>query len=224
MFGSRTAPPQGPRRNIHNQKPGSLAPGMWEPETLDLLRRFSEPGSDIARQALLAQNEADPAETVLGRSLSHVQHHYVESRGLAGRVTFDAKLPGLEAPEGPLRSMLEHLVDGGLRGNESRNPYCHVGVSDEDETSVTFYLRDNGVAIPECSLDQIREFIHETKVEQVPDRIYRLFLADNLARWVGGSMWVGPTANRAGTTVFLKLPKESTARAPQNPLLARHVF
>lgn len=220
---------KGPRMGRTEGQVGSFGHGPWEPETLDLLRRFSESPQAFANGAAILDrlegpNEAPKMENVLGRTLVHLTSQYLASRGIPGKLTFDANLPGLEAPEGPLKSLLEHLVDGSLRGSPAADPYCHVGVGAQDETSVTLFLRDNGVAIPECGLDQIRAFIQETRVEKVPDRIYRLFLADNLVRWVGGTMWVGPTANGGGTTVFIKLPKKTNAKGPENPLLARHVF
>ncbi|HLE47870.1 MAG TPA: ATP-binding protein [Candidatus Thermoplasmatota archaeon] len=219
-------PPAPPARpgGIGLRHTGSFGSHLWKPETVELLRRLGNAPHTLLENAAGLEKIEKAPQPVLTRCLDYLRTHYMASRGLAGKVTFDTNLPALEAPEGPLRSMLEHLVDGGLRANPSKGPYCHVAKGAEDEASVTLMIRDNGVAIPECTLDQIRRFIQETKVEQVPDRIYRLFLADNLVRWVGGTMWVGATANGTGTTVFVKLPKTSNAKGPENPLLAQHVF
>lgn len=144
--------------------------------------------------------------------LNDIRGRYLRVQGLRGQLHFETDTPHLGVPESPLRSILEHLVEGALRDNPAEDPFCHVGVLEKDDAFVTLYLRDNGRALPECSLEALRRFVREAQHTQVPDRVYRLFLADNLVQWLGGRMWIGPTPNGKGSSVFLRLPR---AAAPQ---------
>ncbi len=144
--------------------------------------------------------------------LNDIRGRYLHVHGLRGRLHFETDTPHLGVAQSPLRSILEHLIDGALRDNPAEDPFCHVGVCEKDDQSVTMYLRDNGRALPECSLEALRRFVRDAKPAQVPDRVYRLFLADNLVQWLGGRMWIGPTPNEKGSSVFLRLPRAAAAQ------------
>jgi hypothetical protein len=139
--------------------------------------------------------------------LTDLRERYLHIQGLNGTLHFDETTPKLSVAESPLRSILEHLVEGALRDSPAERPFCHVGVADQDERHVTLYVRDNGRELPECTVESLRKIVRESTETAVPDRVYRLFLADNLVQWLGGHMWVGPTPNGAGSSVFLRLPR-----------------
>jgi K+-sensing histidine kinase KdpD len=196
---------------------------FFNAEISDLLERFAHSAFDVSGELLEAPRPPNQPETVLDRCLAYVGGQFLQTRNLQGTVNVEPALPGLYVPEGPLRSLLEHLVEGSLRGNASSRPYVHIGVSKETDDEVTLYLRDNGTSIPECTFEEIREFIRTHAVETVPDRVYRLFLADNLVQWIGGHLWVGATHGE-GTTIFLRLPKKAGQTRAGQGLVGRHVF
>lgn len=158
-----------------------------------------------------AQIGSSPEDTFLA-CLSDLRRRYIDNNGLRGSLHFEPKSPGLDVPESTLRSILEHLVEGALRENPSRDPFCHVGIAQRDNDFVTLYVRDNGHGLPECSLDVLRRFIREAQPNDVPERVYRLLLADNLVQWLGGRTWISATPNANGTSVFLRLPRENAAK------------
>lgn len=156
--------------------------------------------------------------------LDDLRDRYLGESGLRGTLRVERDVAGVNAAESPLRSVLEHLVEGALRDNPSKNPFCHVGVATTDEAEITLYLRDNGAALPEATIDELRKFVQETRPAHVPNRVYRLFLAEALVQWLGGRLWLGPSPNGSGSTVFLRLPRSASAGPPRNVLLGRHVF
>lgn len=141
--------------------------------------------------------------------LEDLRDRYLHAHGLRGTLHFESDTPLLGVAESPLRSILEHLVEGALRENTAKDAFCHVGVSEKDGDFVTLFIRDNGRELPECSLEALRRFVRESTSEHVPERVYRLFLADNLVQWLGGRMWIGPTPNGAGSSVFVRLPRRN---------------
>ena len=172
---------------------GSLFAGNLANDLIDHL-------SDLPRAA------TPPKDPFLA-CLDDIRGRYLHVHGLRGNLHYEENAAGLGVPESPLRSILEHLVEGALRDNPADEPFCHVGVASRDDEFVTMYLRDNGRELPECSLEALRRFVRESKITNVPDRVYRLLLADNLVQWLGGRMWIGPTPNGNGSSVFLRLPR-----------------
>lgn len=193
----------------HGQPHGlGFEPRRWPVEDRRLTRSlFSGNLANELIDALADRPTAPPAPTdPFIACLNDIRARYLHVHGLRGNLHFEQNALGLGVPESPLRSILEHLVEGALRDNPAQDPFCHVGVASRDEESVTLYLRDNGRGLPECSLEALRRFVRESKITNVPDRVYRLLLADNLVQWLGGRMWIGPTPNGNGSSVFLRLP------------------
>lgn len=209
--------------------PGStLERPVWTPENQNLLRRFLEgartPGAADAPGGPMPSSGAIPG--LFDRTLEMLRGSNLVTRTLGGRLHYEPNMPAVQLPEEPVRSLLEHLVEGGLRDNVSAQPYCHVGLRDADEGSVTLYVRDNGPPLPECSMEALHRFLREARVERIPDRVYRLMLADTLARWLGGALWIGPPPNGTGATVFVRLPRklEDPEGGFRPALVGRHVF
>jgi hypothetical protein len=200
---------RGPRSEFRGT---TLESRRWPVEDRQLVHSlFGSASSDLLEALPHLPYASKTGRDVLLSCLGELRDRYLHAHGLRGNLHFETDAVGLGVPESPLRSILEHLVEGALRDNPSADPFCHVGVCEKHDGFVTLYLRDNGRELPECSLEALRRFVREAKPEQVPDRIYRLFLADNLVQWLGGRMWIGPTPNGAGSSVFLRLPRAAAA-------------
>jgi hypothetical protein len=221
-----SAVPSGPGLNTRISGPGMPARPSFHEASNDFLLRnlangvlqeYSTSVHDLLRQAV------QPVASTLTRTLRELASSYVPAQGLGGSLQFDESLPVLDVPEGPLRAILEHLVEGSLRGNPSVKPYCHVGVVEDTAEKVVLSVRDNGTAMPECGIDELRSFLQSTELRHVPDRVHRLLLADNLVRWLGGRVSLAPTPGADGTTVLLEIPRARVA-ARRDPLVGRHVF
>lgn len=192
-------------------RPGPFEPRRWPIEDRQIVRSMfgDSVSADLLDTLPNLPYASTSARDPLLSCLNDLRDRYLHAHGLRGTLHFERNTPELGVPESPLRSILEHLVEGALRDNASADPFCHVGVSEDSADFVTFYIRDNGRELPECGLEALRRFVRDTEPTQVPDRVYRLFLADNLVQWLGGRMWVGPTPNGAGSSVFLRLPRKT---------------
>lgn len=209
-------------------RPTGPSLGASQAAVWDVVNPFLEaPQGDLFRDAewsqLLERAIGTPRSPIL-EALVDLRFRYTVSHRLPGSLHFEDHLPEIHAPEAPLKSVLEHLVEGALRSNPSSAPYCHVGVVEESEERVVLAIRDNGVHLPECSLEDLRRFVQSNKVQHVPDRVYRLFLADALVQWLGGKIRIAPSPNQNGTTIHLELPRKTDAQPKDHPLVGRHVF
>ena len=218
--------PSGPGLNVRvggpsaPTRPAGFGSGndlLFHSLAADALEDYSTRMHDLVRQAM------QPIAPTLTRTLRDLAYSYVPAQGLGGTLHFDDALPELDVAEGPLRAILEHLVESALRANPSIKPYCHVGLLEDAEDKVVLSLRDNGTPLPECTMEDLRAFLRTTAPRHVPDRVHRLLLADNLVQWLGGKVSIAPTPGADGTTVLLELPR--TRGPPQrDPLVGRHVF
>lgn len=215
--------PSGPR--INGPLPRAGESTVWGSGLGDELARstLGELFRDGAWTDLVAEAIATPRSPVL-EALVDLRFRYTVAHRLPGSLHFDDDLPDVEVPAAPLRSILEHLVEGALRSNPASSPYCHVGVHEQTEDRVVLSIRDNGIDLPECALDDLRRFVESNTVSHVPDRVYRLFLADTLVQWLGGRLRVAPSPNGSGATIHLELPKKSETKPKGHPLVGRHVF
>jgi hypothetical protein len=216
--------PVGSRRGA----PGEIGArtSLWTAESDALFRSLSQVGAVDSRFGLhdLLRSIPQPSDgPTLARTLRDLAQTYVPAQGLGGSLHYDEALPDLDVPEGPLRAILEHLVEGALRGNDAEHPFCHVAVVSDNDERLVLSIRDNGVSLPECSIEEMRQFLRQAGSMYVPDRVHRLFLAENLAQWLGGRLSVGPTPGAAGATVLLEIPKDG-AGVPGDALVGRHVF
>lgn len=178
---------------------------------------------DAAWSELLEKAVSTPPSPVL-EALVDLRYRYTVSHRLPGSLHFDERIPEIQVPQAPLKNILEHLVEGALRSNPAASPYCHVGVAEETEEHVVLSIHDNGVALPECSLEDLRRFVQSNKVAHVPDRVYRLLLADALVQWLGGKIKIAPSPNGSGATIHLALPRKAAPSLTKHPLVGRHVF
>lgn len=193
----------------------TATPATMGERTGALVGRMRGGDGQPLRMGDLLRDAAHPIPVTFGHGSHQLLVH--GDGPLSRAVKFDVPLDGLDVPEPPLRAAIEHLVEGALLGNPSKEPYCQVSVDQASDEKLVLSVRDNGAPLPSAPPGQ-------APPEGAPDRIHRLFLAQNLVQWLGGHIRVDPAQDGAGNKVLVEIPRWlPTTRSGQH-LVGRHVF
>lgn len=125
----------------------------------------------------------------------------------AGSVDLDSDVRVVEAPEGPLRTILLNLVGNALKYRRRGVPPRIVLSASHDDGILTFTVRDNGRGVPENALETIFERGKRLDVDAQTPTGHGSGLAEcrRLVTIAGGRIWAEPGPTQ-GLVVSFTLP------------------
>jgi len=107
-----------------------------------------------------------------------------------------------------ISQVFSNLISNALSFVPEKNGVIEIGTIDNSE-NVTFFVRDNGIGIPEDMQKNIFKKFYQVDTSSKRKKEgsgLGLSICEGIVRNLGGKMWVESKINR-GTTIFFDLPK-----------------
>jgi two-component system sensor histidine kinase/response regulator len=128
----------------------------------------------------------------------------LEEKG--GRIEVEGDLPSVQGDRSRVEQIFGNLIANGMKFNRSERPVVTVGVSETDDGTVTFFVRDNGIGIDPQYHDKIfGVFQRLHRREEYDGTGAGLAIVKRAAEALGGRVWLDSAPN-AGATFFVSLP------------------
>ena len=120
-------------------------------------------------------------------------------------VKINNALPNMYGNFYRFRQLFQNIIDNAIKYNDKEKGIIEIG-SRENETSVEFYIKDNGIGIPEAYFDKIFNIF--TKLES-NDRSsgIGLSIVKKIIKFYDGKIWLDSKEN-IGTTFYFTLSKQ----------------
>ena len=166
-------------------------------ELLNLSRigRIANPSQVVSFDELV--NEA--LEAVRGR---------IEGRGV--EVIVQPNLPMVFGDRQRIIEILQNLLDNAAKFmGDQPAPCIEIGSEGEENNMLVFYVRDNGIGIPQNLQSRIFGIFDKLNPESEGSGV-GLAIVKRIVEVHGGRIWVKSEASQQGTTFFFTLPKVET--------------
>lgn len=154
---------------------------------------------------------ANPSEIIPFDALIHDAIEIVRGRIDANKVTIHLQpnLPNVFGDRPRLTEVLQNLIDNAAKfNNEETNPKIEIGWFGEENDFHIFFVKDNGIGIPEELHERI--FGLFDKLDPYSDGTgIGLAIVKRIIEVHGGRIWVEGEAGK-GSTFFFTLPKEAS--------------
>lgn len=118
------------------------------------------------------------------------------------------KMPVIKANPSLIAQVLQNLINNGIKYNESPEPLIEIGAKRKDgKEEVCFYVRDNGIGIPEeYQSDIFKMFTRLHSSHKYEGSGIGLAFCNRVVNGYGGKMWLESEPGK-GSTFFFTLPK-----------------
>jgi PAS domain S-box-containing protein len=124
------------------------------------------------------------------------------------------ELPHVLGDAAHIEQIFGNLISNALKFNESEQPAIEIGLQEENERSVTFYVRDNGIGIDPEHHDHIfGVFKRLHRREQYDGTGAGLAIVKRAAEALEGRVWLESQLG-SGATFYVTLPRWRAAAAP----------
>jgi signal transduction histidine kinase len=174
---------------------------------------------DILQASRIAHRQRSQTWTIV--DVSQLLQQVVESirarYGLDPAV-FDLTVPfGVEIFTDPtaLEIIIKNVVDNAVKYSSAR-PSVKIYMQETDSGNLTIVVRDQGIGIDRTQLKRIFKRFHRSPDPQVNERTgsgLGLYVADRLARNLGGRIHAESAGTGKGTTMRIRLPMSATKTA-----------
>ena len=148
-------------------------------------------------------------ESILERVISNLNSSIRDS---GARITHDP-LPAVTANE-QLEYVFQNLISNAIKyGKPNVAPEIHIAARNDGDAWL-FSIRDNGIGIEPQYKERIFDMFHRLHGQDIPGNGIGLALVRKIALAHGGKIWV-ESDEGIGSTFYLRLPTEVTAKAGQ---------
>jgi len=166
------------------------------------LRTYAELGQNLPPMKLIALNQL-VQEVIDDLSLKINETN--------AQLNIEA-MPSIEGHPTLIRQLYQNLISNALKYHaDDRQPVITIGAQG-DEDNTTFFVKDNGVGIPENSSTRIFEMFSRAHSGQYKGSGMGLALCKRIVEIHKGNIWVQSAPDK-GSTFFFTLPVEKTETA-----------
>ena len=124
------------------------------------------------------------------------------------KITIKNHLPKVFGNDFRYKQLFQNLIQNAIKYNDKENITVEIGNSESD-TEISFYVKDNGIGIPEQY--QTRIFDIFSKLENNdPSSGIGLSIVKKIIDFYNGTIWLESQEN-IGTTFHFTIPKENGA-------------
>jgi len=114
-------------------------------------------------------------------------------------------LPSIQADQGQVAQLFQHLLTNSLKFRSESPPEIHVSAARQDETFYRFLVRDNGIGIDKEFQDRVFGAFKRLHGKEVPGTGIGLAICRKIVEAHGGRIWMESEAGN-GATVHFTLP------------------
>ena len=120
----------------------------------------------------------------------------------------------IHGDEDRLRQVFENLVGNALKhAFNGENPCLIIGIADEDPSTKTFYVKDNGPGIPKEYQETVFRLFQRLDTDDTEGTGVGLAIVQKIISLHEGKVWIESEKGR-GSTFFVKLKKEINLEGP----------
>ncbi len=164
------------------------------------LLNLSREGRQIYKWTLVDVNE------LISQTISSVQQQFTES---GASICVDS-LPQVFVDENSLSQIFSNLISNAIKYRDPNRPlHIEVGGATEGD-SVHFWVRDNGLGLPESSKDRIFQAFQRFHPQHADGDGMGLALVHRIAERHGGKVWV-ESQEAVGSTFHFSVPASPLA-------------
>jgi signal transduction histidine kinase len=157
----------------------------------------------------------NPSQTIpfqeLAQDALDIVHGQVDARGVT--ITLRPNLPSVYGDRQRLTEVLQNLIDNAVKFmGDQPNPSIEIGCDGDENGFPIFFVRDNGIGIPQAQCEQIFGLFDKLNPQSEGSGV-GLAIVKRIVEVHGGRIWVQSAPSPKGeagrgSTFFFTLPKE----------------
>ena len=120
-------------------------------------------------------------------------------------VSINNPLPKIKGNDFRFKQLFQNLIQNGIKYNNKETIQIDLGVTEDDE-NYTFYIKDNGIGIPQAYYTKIFDIFSKLQNDATSSGI-GLSIVKRIIEFYHGKIWL-ESQQEIGTTFYFTIPKK----------------